>query len=75
MTRIGTNIGIDYTITGVIERGEYGIAVGFQKFGENTKWCTWEYRTESTNNYYHGHYMLPDESTAWADAISRLYLP
>ena len=73
MTRIGSNVGSDdtFTITGVIETGAYGIAVGFQRFGKNKYWCTWEYRTDTENDYYHGHYMIPDEATAWKDAVER----
>ena len=77
MTRIGTNVGKSdtYTITGIIERGEYGVAVGYQKFGEKKSWCTWEYRTDTENDYYYGHYMISDEETAWQDAVERAYIP
>lgn len=75
-TRIGTKVGEsgDYTITAVVETGEWGWACGYQMFGDKKYWCTWEYRTDSENNYYQGHYMMPDEETAQKDMLHRACL-
>lgn len=75
-TRIGSKVGEsgDYTITAVVETGEWGWACGYQMFGDKKYWCTWEYRTDRENDYYHGHYMMPDEETAQKDMLHRACL-
>ena len=81
MTRIGAHVGGNtdtYTIAEVIESGEYGVAIGYQMFGEEKLWCTWEYRTDHENDYYSGHYMMKDIYSARRDALERigwLFLP
>ena len=73
-TRIGTKVANEFPITKVIETGKYGWAVGYQMFGDKKLWCTWEYRTDSDDYYYWGHYMMPDEQTATEDALERANL-
>lgn len=70
-TRIGTLVGNVYPITFVIETGEFGWAVGYQTINNEKYWATWEYRTNTEDDYYWGHYMMPDEKTARKDALER----